>query len=98
MTFIYPRICAYAKILNKEISDSDVARKTYIFGRIKEFVRRKTIYIYIVTFEDDAMKFSRAQRRAHWNLIKLLLLRKVLRTFFFFFLSFFFAAAWKISR
>lgn len=37
-----------------------------------------------MTFEDDAMKFSREQRRAHWNLIKLLLLRKVLRTFFFF--------------
>ena len=40
MTFIYPRIFMRAEILNKEISDSCVARNlNNIFRRIEEFVR-----------------------------------------------------------
>lgn len=49
MTFIYPRIYTRTEILNKEISDSCVARNLISLEEQKNLFDK----LYIVIFEDD---------------------------------------------
>lgn len=86
MTFIYfPRIHTHAKISNKKISDSNVARKISTSLEEQKSSRKK---LYIVIFEDDGMKSS----SAYQNLIKAFHCEKryvSFSVFHFSFLSFF---------